>query len=96
MTKLDTIELCKRDIEILAYIRKSTTVVITAIADTFSMSYRKANRMVTKYADGGYVDKFPIESISQHGDHFTFSITKKGINVLENMYKVLQESKGSQ
>ena len=95
MTKLDTIELCKRDIEILAYIRKNSKVVITSVATDFVMPYRKANRMVTKYVDGGYVEKFPIESISQHGDHFTFSITKKGISVLENLHKVLQESKGS-
>lgn len=93
MVRLSRIEQCKQDIGILSHIRKNPKIAISSIASHFNLSYLKANRMVQRYVEWRYVHKNPRENIPPGGDQFDFTISQKGIQFLESLFKILQKSK---
>lgn len=87
MVKRDTLALCERDIKILLYVKQHPRCEIQVIADFFELSYPRANELINKFFNAGYVEKLRKEIIILGGEKLEICISKKGILFLQNMHE---------
>ena len=90
MSPRDTFRLCIRDIKILIYVSQNPNSETAKIADAFNLSYVRANQIVNKCADIGYVKKNKKDKLMLGGERFEFLITSKGMAFLKEIYADLQ------
>jgi len=87
MGKRDTLALCERDIKILLYLKQHPRCEIPVIADLFKLSYVRANQLINKFFDAGYVEKYRKEKMMLGGEKLEISVSKKGISFLQDMHE---------
>ena len=91
MGKRDTISLCERDIKILLYLKQNPRCEIYLIAKYFDISYARANNLINKFFDAGYVEKNRKEVIILGKERLEISLSKKGEQFLLEMHEEFEK-----